>query len=790
MALLSASALGLRDLPRKAFRALLEETPGKNEPFTIQRTNPGAEGFDHAWVDSEAYLSEFGTPICIITRLLIFVFPVISFHPGVGEANMFTMTKIGYYMSRAGTSGDTAHSAFSLTLRCPADQPIDWVNKCSCPGHEDVAIYQLETSTFEFRRTDWFILPLITPDSSGSPAPVRSVASLLGAVGASSRKLVEERNNSVDELLYATEGLDSLDQRLANKGNQFSYQLPGQHLRPAMDMPSILDDRQSGTTKPFQPFVHEISTYSRKLVEEPNNSVAELLYATEGLNSVDKLFADNGNAFPSEPPDQALCVGNGFIVEGVNGAGRIRSAATGATITDPIALNRFFGYPSQIDRKTRLFGPDVGNPSCLFDAGTGRFFFSVVISDVDSTTGDMLGTSRLELAVSKTSDPTGEWWIYRIPIQNDGSEGTPNHSNGPAIGDSLQIGHDKYGLYFTTNEYGSEGYNGSNIYAVSKRDLAQGAPITVHGILAPMQKYPALGEIIPFHIIPTKLPADAPANADADGAEDGTTYMLMTNQGTGYRVTQVALWKLSGTESLVNGAGYLSLSLSLMQSETIGNMFNYARQKTGDYPLGQSLGQPLGLIDVNSAKVVNVMHSAGKLWAAVQTQGFLDGNLTTGIYMFKVTPKYKKLEPVGFIALAGQHMLLPVVAVNSEGQGAVGFTLVGPNFFPSYAYAPLTDNGVGPIITVALEGKSPQDGFTEYSDFSPRPRWGSYGAAACDEHGDVYMAGEFIAAPPCTQQEFDSSDGILRCGGTRTYWTNWASGIIKLKLNGEEDIQK
>eukprot|EP00798_Chlamydomonas_sp_ICE-L_P022883 gene22883-30058_t len=838
-------------MPRKASRALLEE----ETPFTIQRTNPEAEGFDQAWVDSETWCT--GQLIYVITnngnntvnpsveatwtvnlpRGITLANPN-SFGytttAGVGEFGSFTMTNIGYYMSPAGTSGNTAHSAFVLTLRCPAEKPIDWSIKCSCPGLEDVAIYQLETSTFEFDRADWFTLPLITPDSSGSPAPVRSLASTSDAVGAYSRKLVEEGNipvdellyataegldsadqrladngnqqfssellgqglrpamemtsilddrqsgttkpfqpfvhglsvsrklvqerNSrklVDELLYATEGLNSADQRLADNSNQFSSELLGQGLRPAMDMTSILDDRQSGTTKPFQPFVHGLPAHSRKLVQEGNNSDNELLYAAEGLNSVDQLLADNGNQLFTEPPDQALCVGNGFIVEGVNSAMRVRSAATGDAITGTVSLNRFFGYPSEIDRETNLMGPLAQNPHCLYDAGTGKFFFSAVIDD---------GTNRLELAVSKTSDPTGEWWIYRIPHQNDGSEGTPNHNNGPAFGNSHQIGHDNYGLYFTTNEFPMRGgFVGSNIYAVSKRDLAQ---------------------------------ADAPAYADADGVEDGTTHMLMTHAGSARTITQFALWGLSGTKSLVDGAGYLSLSLSLMQSsERTGRMVYNAPQKTGDYPLGQSLGQPLGFISVSlnsAASVGNVMYSAGKLWAVVQTQFFVNGeNLTTATHVLKVTPKDKKLETVGLLGFIGQHTLNPVVAVNSEGEGAVAFTLVGPEYFPSYAYVSISDSTYG-NTTIALEGKSPQDGYTQYTfsvDDPARPRWGAYGAAACDEHGDVYFAGEFIAARPCTQQEFNSITDIVRCGGTRTIYTNWATGIIKARLNGEEKIR-
>ena len=40
------------------------------------------------------------------------------------------------------------------------------------------------------------------------------------------------------------------------------------------------------------------------------------------------------------------------------------------------------------------------------------------------------------IAVSKTSDPTGQWAIYSVPVQDDGTDGTPDHGceGGPCPG--------------------------------------------------------------------------------------------------------------------------------------------------------------------------------------------------------------------------------------------------------------------------------------------------------------------------------------------------------------------
>ncbi|HEV8055927.1 MAG TPA: hypothetical protein VGP51_05525, partial [Nocardioidaceae bacterium] len=54
---------------------------------------------------------------------------------------------------------------------------------------------------------------------------------------------------------------------------------------------------------------------NRRLVSRPHESLH-----FEGLNAADSRYANDGNQFTNEPPDQALCVGNGFTMEGVNTA--------------------------------------------------------------------------------------------------------------------------------------------------------------------------------------------------------------------------------------------------------------------------------------------------------------------------------------------------------------------------------------------------------------------------------------------------------------------------------------
>jgi hypothetical protein len=78
----------------------------------------------------------------------------------------------------------------------------------------------------------------------------------------------------------------------------------------------------------------------------------ELNVSFDGLNHRDQRLANGGNQFSLEPPDQALCVGNGYTVESVNSVLRVFSSANGAALTGVQDLNTFFGYPAAINRAT------------------------------------------------------------------------------------------------------------------------------------------------------------------------------------------------------------------------------------------------------------------------------------------------------------------------------------------------------------------------------------------------------------------------------------------------------
>jgi hypothetical protein len=147
----------------------------------------------------------------------------------------------------------------------------------------------------------------------------------------------------------------------------------------------------------------------------------------------------------------------------------------------------------------------------------------------------------------------------------------------------------------------------------------------------------------------------------------------------------------------------------------------------------------------------------------VYVNGQLVGALTTvvkptngparaGIAWFAVSPQVSgstvsaTLSSQGYLSVNQAYAIYPSVALNLAGRGAIAFTLVGHDFFPSAAYAPFnTTDGAGDVH-LAGAGVLPEDGFTGYAPYQGNgvARWGDYSAASVDSSGNVWMAAEWI----------------------------------------------
>ena len=107
-------------------------------------------------------------------------------------------------------------------------------------------------------------------------------------------------------------------------------------------------------------------------------------------------------------------------------------------VNHAVDLNSFYGYPAAVDRRTEIQGPELTDPSCIYDAQTQRWFMVVLTLDRNPI-NDLNLLNHLDLAVSKTSDPTGAFNIYKIDVTNDGTN-TGGSNPRPYLGDYPHIG--------------------------------------------------------------------------------------------------------------------------------------------------------------------------------------------------------------------------------------------------------------------------------------------------------------------------------------------------------------
>jgi hypothetical protein len=534
----------------------------------------------------------------------------------------------------------------------------------------------------------------------------------------------------------------------------------------------------------------------------------ELSLSVDALNHFQQRFvAAGGNQFSIEPPDQGLCVGNGFVMETINDVLRIFDTA-GNPVTAPTGLNSFYGYAPAINRTTGTFGPSITDPSCTFDVQTQRWFHVVLTLDRAKATSQALsGTNHLDIAVSATADPTGAWNIYSLPVQNDGTQGTPNHqcARGPCLGDYPHIGADANGFYITTNEFSlfGSGFYGAQIYAFSKAQLAAGAPVV--NVVQFDTADPSLGVQLDGTPGFTVWPALSTGN-EFEGSQGGTEYFLSSEavfQDNGVD-NRLRLWSLSNTNSL-NGMPALSLTANVVSTIPYA-VPGRSVQKPGDVPLAQCLSDsslqvtaklfgcwrlvvggagPFAntekLVDSGDSRIVGVALANGKLWGVLDTGLSIDGDTAprAGIAYFVINPHSGKVDQQGYAGVAGNNLTYPALAVTQSGRGVVGFTLLGNDHYPSAGYAGIDAKiGIGDLH-VAAEGAGPDDGFTglhPFGAFGSRPRWGDYGAAATD--GDsIWIANEYINQT-CAYDAWLTTN--FRCGNTRTQLANWGTRISKI----------
>jgi hypothetical protein len=498
---------------------------------------------------------------------------------------------------------------------------------------------------------------------------------------------------------------------------------------------------------------------------------SEPIVGFSGITHRDQRLAPTGVAnginLSLTPPDQGLAVGNGFVVEAVNNAVAVYSASTHARLRLS-ALSAFFGVAPELNLATGDSGPFLSDPRVYYDWATGRFFLTELAIGQVPATGNFDGTSALLIAVSQTNNPTGLWNVFRIDTTADGIAA---FGACPCFGDQPLIGADANGFYITTNAFSlaTFGFRGAQVYAISKTALERGSGGTIAARrFAPMLQ---ADDTIAYTIQPATVP---PGGAFAANTE----FFMSALDPHNTLDNRLTVWALTGTNDLATA----TLAKGTVATEVYGLGAAMA-QRDGETPLldrlanGPSLfangalyKNHLELIQSNDDRLQQVVYAAGRLWTGLNTVvKTKNGPVAAAAAWFIVEPAVSGTTVAGtvvnqgYLSLNGNHVVFPSIGVNAAGKGVIGVSVIGPDQFPSAAWARVDASGAGPLVIAGM-GAGPLDDFSGYAPFGFRAaRWGDYSAAVADENGDVWLANEYIP------------------NAKRTVLTNWGTFISKVQ---------
>jgi hypothetical protein len=204
----------------------------------------------------------------------------------------------------------------------------------------------------------------------------------------------------------------------------------------------------------------------------------------EGLSNLDNF---NLFGFRVNPPDPVGDVGPTHYVEMTNLAVAVFDKQ-GNRVAGPIAIGDLWaGFP--IEDCT----DPSGDPIVLYDQLVNRWILSQF-----TTRGAPFYYNCV--AVSKTPDPTGEYYRYAFVTQADVVEGTYYFPDYPKYG----VWTDSY--LMTTRDFGDAGGYGISVYALEKAKMISGNP-----------KARAVQFFIDSAVVPLELIGDGLLPADIDG---------------------------------------------------------------------------------------------------------------------------------------------------------------------------------------------------------------------------------------------------------------------------------
>ena len=422
------------------------------------------------------------------------------------------------------------------------------------------------------------------------------------------------------------------------------------------------------------------------------------------------------------PPDPDIAVGPDHVIVVVNVSFAIYDKG-GNALLPPTPFSSFFAGVDPACGPGGPFDPDV-----VFDESTGQFILGV----------DGNGTDYC-IAMTTGGDPLGEWNRFAFPADINGE-----FFDFPHMG----VGVDA--VYVGSNQFGA-GFAGGRVFAVNKDDLMSGDPLRVVQRLVP-------------NFNSTPQPAQLHGVSRGNYPTEGPDY-IMTEFFDGNNHS-VWAWNdpfgadeftLLGDVDLATASGVACdggscFPVPVVQKDSTvplaGNDWRGQETKYRDGKLwtAQTISCDPGTGVVNCVR-----------WAQIDPSAVTPGSSTDGV-----------LNAGVISAEDGNSRWFPSVDVDACGNMAVGYSISGPDIFPSVAVTGRKFNDrYGEVRNefVTVNGTEP---YRSFQNPAAPNRWGDYSGMAVDpDGGRFWYVGEYARASenPFANWATYVSEHELGCGG-------------------------
>lgn len=420
----------------------------------------------------------------------------------------------------------------------------------------------------------------------------------------------------------------------------------------------------------------------------------------EGISNNDNL-RDLG--FEVFPPDTNGAVGPNHYVQMANLLFQIFDKS-GNPLTNPLSISSLFNASGITGPCAK--GDQQGDPIVLYDSLADRWLLSQSAFDVDSN-GNPIPPSTECIAISKTPDPTGDYFVYAFQIPND------------LFGDfpKLAVWLDAY--YMTTNDFGGSNLDfiGVGVFAFDRSKMLVGDP-SASMIFIDLSQNQSTSNL--FQMLPSNVEGQAPPTNTPNLIAG-----LVAPEITGDSADGIRLFDFHPDFNTPGNTTFIERPESPITTAPFNaNLCNFSpncivqpntRQRVDASPSSQGLNHSLQYRNFGTYESLVTTHTVDV------------GNNRAGIRYYEI----RRNLPGGSFFINEQGTFAPndgnsrwmgSAAMDKNGDIAVGYSVSSSSTFPSIRYAGrLSNDPPGQLAqgeAVLQAGGGSQSGTNRWGDYS------------------------------------------------------------------------